>query len=100
MGFRKKVRFLIKVIISSFCILLCSYQIYIVGQLYISYPTIVDLRIGRSLNVHLPGITICSEISSTILVEKIIEIQPNLYEVFAGELYYKKLFRKFSLKKK
>jgi len=86
MGCRRNVKLFLKVVISVACILLCSYQVYIVGQLYISYPTTVDLRIGRSINIHLPGITICSELATTILVEKIVEIQPNLIEVFAGKI--------------
>lgn len=84
MGLRKKFRIFLKIVISLGCLLICSYQCYIVGVLYLSYPTTVDLRIGRSLNVHLPGVTICSEISTTILPEKIIEIQPSLYQYLHG----------------
>ncbi|CAG2100138.1 unnamed protein product [Medioppia subpectinata] len=79
MGCRKSFRIFLKIIISLGCLTLCGYQIYIVGVLYLSYPTTVDLQIGRSLNVHLPGITICTEISATIITDKIIELQPSLY---------------------
>ena len=88
MGFRRKFRIFLKLVISLACLSVCSYQVYLVAQLYLSYPTTVDLRIGRSLNVHLPGITICSEISTTILPEKIIEIQPPLYSFLHGKLNF------------
>ncbi|XP_054166032.1 uncharacterized protein LOC128963542 [Oppia nitens] len=100
MGCRKNFRILLKVIISVACLTICSYQIYIVGILYLSYPTTIDLRVSKSLNVHLPGITICTEISTTILPEKIVEIQPTLYSVLHGKsqrqvsyLLRKKAFR-------
>ena len=104
MGCRKNFRILLKIVISLACLTVCSYQVYIVGVLYLSYPTTIDLRIGRSLNVHLPGLTICmqntvftvesnlytmflkigTEISTTILAEKIVEIQPSLFHILHG----------------
>ncbi|OTF84054.1 hypothetical protein BLA29_004463, partial [Euroglyphus maynei] len=65
--------------------IICAYQIYIVCNLYLRYPTTVDIRVDPSPFVHLPGITVCSELSSTILVEKLIKIEPSIYDDFVGK---------------
>ena len=88
MGCRRNTRILLKILIAVGCISVCSYQVYLVGILYLSYPTTVDLRIGRSLNIHLPGITICTEIATTILPDKIIEIEPTLRPILYGMSFF------------
>jgi len=64
---------------------ICSIQVYQVVQLYFAYPTTIDIRLDPSPHVYLPGITVCSELSSTILVEELVKIKPELYDVFAGK---------------
>lgn len=81
---QRNVRNSIRISITLIAIVICSYQVYLVCDLYFRYPTTVDIRVDPSNFVHLPAITICSELSSTILVENLIKIEPTLYDDFVG----------------
>lgn len=82
---QKRTRFFIRFVITLACLVVLSYQLYLVFQLYLKYPTTVDIRLDPSPHVHLPGITICSELSSAILVEEMVKVHPKLYKVFVGK---------------
>lgn len=82
---QRNVRNVVRVVITLLALSICAYQIYIVCDIYYRYPTTVDIRLDPSPYVHLPGITICSELSSTILVEELVKIEPTIYNIFAGD---------------
>ncbi|UXI14494.1 hypothetical protein NH340_JMT00437 [Sarcoptes scabiei] len=82
---QRNVRNTIRIIWSLLVFVICSYQVYLVCDLYFRYPTTVDIRVDPSPFVHLPGVTVCSELSSTILVEKLIAIEPSIYDDFVGK---------------
>lgn len=84
-SYQSNVRFTIRVVVTLCALVVCSYQVYIVSILYYRYPTNVDIRLDPSSFVTIPGLTICSELSSTILVEELVKIQPSLYTTFAGK---------------
>lgn len=89
---QSRCRLFLRVIISLVAVALCAYQLYIVSMLYFKYPTTVDIRLDPSPTVHLPGVTVCSELSSTILVEELVKIQPALYKVMFVIVFFQTNF--------
>ena len=85
---QRNIRCSIRVSITLLAVTVCAYQIYIVCLLYYKYPTTVDIEMDSSPYVSLPAITVCSEISSTILVEELVKIKPSLYDAFAGKDFF------------
>ncbi|KAJ6217415.1 hypothetical protein RDWZM_008572 [Blomia tropicalis] len=85
-------RWTIRLLVSIIATFVCIYQIYLVLLLYYSYPTNVDVRFDQSPYVRLPGVTICSELSSTILFDRMYSISPQIYKLFIGRNSIYKLY--------
>lgn len=58
---------------------------YLVSVLYFTYPTTMDIRLDRSTFVHLPSVTVCSELPATILIEDLARVSPPIFAIFLGK---------------
>ena len=70
---KQRTRWVIRFCIIFLASLLCFYQIYLVCVLYFTYPTTIDIRLDQSQYVHLPSVTVCSELASTVLIDELIK---------------------------